>query len=283
MASSLVVRGFDLLVSGVGSNLGVSLLNKGSSDTLELWKSDKGLLVLSDDEEVGESGGEDVAGGVLDLDDLVGTWMVLNVHEGTNTTDIVSTSDEDGASVLALDDAIDFTGLEVELDGVVLLDLWVGETDGSSVVGNNIGDLVLSEGLSLDLAKLELSLLAFDADWLESSLNVIEDSEVLVGLWDLNNISETEWELGVSSDLTVNLDKSFSLSADFDSFLAGESVFQSVLEEDGKWDALTQLVGSSGWAVGVHASKFVQAPGGWCEHSLKMLLWSSCLYKSSAS
>ena len=115
MASSLVVGGFDLLVSGVGSNLGVSLLNKGSSDTLELWKSDKGLLVLSNDEDVRESGGEDVAGGVLDLDDLVGTWMVLNVHEGTNTTDIVSTSDEDGASVLALDDAIDFTGLEVEL------------------------------------------------------------------------------------------------------------------------------------------------------------------------
>ena len=115
MASSLVVRGFDLLVSGVGSDLGVSLINEGSSDTLELWKSDKSLLVLSDDENVGESGGEDVTGGVLDLGDLVGTWMVLNVHEGTNTTDIVSTDDEDIASVLALDDAVDFIGLEVEL------------------------------------------------------------------------------------------------------------------------------------------------------------------------
>ena len=115
MASSLVVRGFDLLVSGVGSDLGVSLINEGSSDTLELWKSDKSLLVLSDDENVGESGGEDVTGGVLDLGDLVGTWMVLNVHEGTNTTDIVSTDDEDVASVLALDDAVDFIGLEVEL------------------------------------------------------------------------------------------------------------------------------------------------------------------------
>ena len=102
-------------MSGVGSNLVVSLLNKGSPDTLQLWKSDKGLLVLSDNENVGESGGEDVSSGVLDLDDLVGTWMVLNVHEGTNTTDIVSTLDEDGASVLALDDAVDFTGLEVEL------------------------------------------------------------------------------------------------------------------------------------------------------------------------
>ena len=41
--------------------------------------------------------------------------MVLNVHEGTNTTDIVSTDDEDVASVLALDNAVDFIGLEVEL------------------------------------------------------------------------------------------------------------------------------------------------------------------------
>ena len=173
--------------------------------------------------------------------------------------------------------------IEAYLDGIVLLDLWVGEADGSSVVGNNIGDLVLSKGLSLDLAKLEVSFLAVDADWLETSLNVIEDAEVLVGLWNLNDILETEWESGVSSDLTVNLDKTLSLSADFYRFLAGESVFQSVLEEDGKWDALTQLVGSSRWAVGVHTFQFIQAPGGWCEHSLQMLLWSSCLYKSSAS
>ena len=131
------------------------------------------------------------------------------------------------------------------LDSVVLLDFWVGETDGSSVVGDNVGDLVLSEGLSLDLAELEVGFLTFDADWLETSLDVVKDSEVLVGLGDLNDVLETEWELGVSSDLTVDLDQTFSLSADFDRFLAGESVFQSVLEENGQWDALTQLVWAS--------------------------------------
>lgn len=236
MACSFVIF-FSLHVSGVGSDLLVSFLNKGLSDTLELWKSNNRLLVLSDDENVGESGGEGVSSGILDLDDLVGTWMVLNVHEGTNTTDIVSTLDEDGAAVLALDDSVDFTGLKVQLDGIVLLDFWVGETDGSSVVGNNVGDLVLSHGLSLDLAELEVGFLAFDADWLETSLGVVEHAEVLVGLWDLNDILETEWELWVSADLSVDLDQTFSLSADLDRFLAGESVFKSVLEKNGKWDA----------------------------------------------
>jgi len=275
MACSFVII-VDLGVSGVGGDLVVSLLNKGLSDTLKLWKSNDGLLVLSDDENVGETSGEGVASGILDVDDLVGTWMVLNVHEGTNTTDIVSTLDEDGASVLALDDSVDFAGLEVQLDGVVLLDFWVGEADGSSVVGHNIRDSVLSEGLSLDLAELEAGFLTFDADGLETSLDIVEDAEVLVGLGDLNDVLETEWELGVSSDLAINLDQTFSLSADFDRFLAGESVFKSVLEKDGQWDALTELVGSSRWAVGVHTSQFVQAPGGWCEHSLQMLFGSSC-------
>ena len=150
-------------------------------------------------------------------------------------------------------------------------------------MGHNIRDSVLSEGLSLDLAELEAGFLTFDADWLETSLDIVEDAEVLVGLGDLNDVLETEWELGVSSDLAINLDQTFSLSADFDRFLAGESVFKSVLEKDGQWDALTELVGSSRWAVGVHTSQFVQAPGGWCEHSLQMLFGSSCLYKSSAS
>lgn len=244
LAKSLVIF-FNLVGSGVRSDLAVSLFNKGLSDTLLLWKSNDRLLVLSNDENVGESGGEGVTSGILDVDDLVGTWMVLNVHEGTNSTNIVSSLDEDGAAVLALDNSVDFTGLKVQLDGVVLLDFWVGETDGSSVVGDNVGDLVLSEGLSLDLAELEVGFLAFDADWLETSLDVVEDSEVLVGLGDLNDVLETEWELGVSSDLTVDLDQTFSLSADFDCFLAGESVFQSVLEENGQWDALTQLVWAS--------------------------------------
>ena len=166
------------------------------------------------------------------------------------------------------------------LDSVVLLDFWVGETDGSSVVGHNIRNFVLSKALSLDSAELETGILSLTTDRLETSLDVIEDAEVLVCLLDSDNIHEAKWEPGVSSDLVVDLDQTFSLSADLDRLLAGECVLKSVLEKNGEWDAFTELVWASRWAVGVHAFQFVQAPFGWCELSLKMLPGSSCLNKS---
>ena len=70
------------------------------------------------------------------------------------------------------------------LEGVVDLDVGVGETDGSAVVGHNVGDLVLAEGLLGDLAEFEAGLVSVDSVWHESSLDVLEDSEVLVGLLD---------------------------------------------------------------------------------------------------
>lgn len=68
------------------------------------------------------------------------------------------------------------------LDSVVLLDVRVWEADGSAVVGNNVWDLVLAENLSLDSAKLELSLLLINLVGLETTLDVVKDAEVLTGL-----------------------------------------------------------------------------------------------------
>ena len=169
------------------------------------------------------------------------------------------------------------------LNSVVLLDFWVGETECSSVVGHNIRNFVLSKALSLDLAEFETGILTFNADRLETSLDVIEDAEVFVGPVNSDNILETKWELWVSSDLVVNLDQTFSLSADLDRLLAVECVLKSVLEKNGEWDAFTQFVWASRWAVGVHAFQLVQTPVGWSELSLKMLPGSSCLNKRSAS
>ena len=41
--------------------------------------------------------------------------MSLNVLEDTNTTDVVTTNDEDLSAVLVLDEALNFTGLKVKL------------------------------------------------------------------------------------------------------------------------------------------------------------------------
>merc|ERR1740133_62259 len=138
-----------LLLLLVGSVLLlVALLNKGEADALGLGKGDQGLLGLTDDENVGQTGGEGVAAGVLDVGNLVRTGMVLDVLEDTNTADVVTAGNEDGGAVVELDDRVNFVGLEVKLDGVVLLDVGVGETDGAAVVGNNVWHLVLAEDLA---------------------------------------------------------------------------------------------------------------------------------------
>jgi len=144
-----------IITSGVCSNLGISLIDKRKSDTLELGKSDKRLFALTDTENVGETGGERVSSGILDMDDLIGTWMMLNVHELSNTTNIVTTLNEYGCSILEFNHFVNLISLEVELNGIVLLDFWVGEADGPSVVSHNIRNFVLAEAFALYLAELE--------------------------------------------------------------------------------------------------------------------------------
>ena len=93
----------------------VSLSDEGKLDTVTLGELDQGLLALTDDEAVGETSGEGGAVGVLDVDDLVGTGVVLDVHEGANTTDIVTGSEVAGGSVFEFNNTVDLTSLKVQL------------------------------------------------------------------------------------------------------------------------------------------------------------------------
>jgi len=266
-----------LLLLLVGSVLLlVALLNKGEADALGLGKGDQGLLGLTDDENVGQTGGEGVAAGVLDVGNLVRTGMVLDVLEDTNTADVVTAGNEDGGAVVELDDRVNFVGLEVKLDGVVLLDVGVGETDGAAVVGNNVWHLVLAEDLAEDLAELELGLLLVNSVGLEATLDVVKHAEVLTSLGDGENILETEGVLVVTLDLAVNLDVGLTTLADLHGLLVGESVVKSVAEEHRHGDALTELVGALGGTGCVNTAELVKAPVGGGEHALQVLLGSSC-------
>ena len=130
------------------------------------------------------------------------------------------------------------------LDCVVLLDFWVGVADRPAIVGYNVWNLVFAHALSLDFAELESCFFGVDAHWLETTLDVIQDAEVLAGFWDLDNIHKAKWEAWVSSNFVVNFDISVSVAADFDRVLAGERVFESVLQKHGQGDALPQLMGA---------------------------------------
>jgi len=150
-------------------------------------------------------------------------------------------------------------------------------SDGSAVVSNDVRHLVGTNGLGDNLAQLESSLLLINGVGHVLALDVPEHSEVLAGSLDGNNVHEPEGILAVSSDLAVNLDETFLVFADLDDFLVGESVLQSLSQQNSDGDALSQLVGSSSGSVGVFSGKLVQHPVGRRSHALHVLLRSSSL------
>lgn len=77
---------------------------------------------------------------------------------------------------------------KVKLDSVVDLDGRVGVSDGSSVVGNEVGDTLGAELVLSDLEELEGGFLGGDSVDGESTLDVVEESEVLARLFDRDDV-----------------------------------------------------------------------------------------------
>jgi len=126
----------------------------------------------------------------------------------------------------------------------LLLDVGVRIPDGSAVVSDNIGDLVLAHCLSLDGAELEAGLLSVDLVSLVATLGIEEDSEVLSSLGNANDVHDAEGEAGISSDFVVNLDQTFLIPNDLNGLLTSESVVESVSEENSQRDAFSSFVGT---------------------------------------
>lgn len=91
-------------------------------------------------------------------------------------------------------------------------------------------DLLLSNVLLCDLAKLETSLFGINSMWVESSFDIHEDSEELVGFFNSNNVHLTKWESVFSSDSSVDLDETFLLFNNLDTFLSAHGVVEPLLQ-----------------------------------------------------
>jgi len=181
-----------------------------------------------------------VAGGVLDVDDVEGSWVSLSGEDSSDSTDVLTADDLAHVTGIELDPVGDLVGGEVELDGVADLAVWVWVSDGSAVVCHQVWDVVLLAEELLHSAELVAGLLGGDSVDDESALGVIDESEVLVGLLEGDNIHETGWVLDVSSDLAVDLDH--LAHHDLLALVSGKGVVESVSDEDGEWEALSELV-----------------------------------------
>ena len=120
---------------------------------------------------------------------------------------------------------------QIKLDGIMNSDGLIGETKGPPVVGNQVRDLIGTDGFLHDSADLEVLfvLINIDINELESALDVMHHSEGIVAFGDLNHVHQANWVLGVSSDLMVDSDQAFLLFEDLETFspIKGQSQFVS--------------------------------------------------------
>jgi len=255
------------------------------------------------------------------VDDVETTIVSLTVSDNTNTTHVTTTSGHGDHTSVELDEVGDLAGGEVNLDSVVDLDGWVWVTDAvnklsafvpqlqnisapklgptadrcdlrSSIMRNQVWDTTLAELNSLDLAQLVLGLLTSDAVDGETTLGVVDKTEVLASLLDGDDIHETSWVGSVGADLAVDLDEALhdnglglatvkSVLQPVDILLVAMSrdpivqVCAPVADKDDQRHAVSELVRTWGGLWCVSTGEFVQKPVAWCRQAVLVLSWST--------
>lgn len=233
------------------------LLLRRKLDSTTTGEGDEGLLARANSEDVLLTSSEGLASKILNIDNSVRARVLLDGLEKTNTTQVVTASDHDEVTETILDVVLDLSSGEVDLDGVVDLDVRVGVADGAAIVGGEEGDTLGAKLDAFDLAELEAGLLGLDAVESKAALDVEQETEVLASALNGDDIHEASGEGGVGADLTVDLDN--TLLEDEGDLTAGEGVFEAVAEEHDQRKALTELVGASRGAGSLSAVRTTKA------------------------
>jgi len=254
-------------------NSGISFFGDGFSDTFVFWETDEGFVAFSEQEDVAGSSGENVSGGVFDVDNIKRTWVSFSGLDGTDSTDVLTADDLAQVTSVEFDPVGDFVGGQVEFDGVTDFAVWVWVSDGSSVVCDQEWNVVFLNEHFLYSAKLVGSFFGGDSVNDESAFGVVDQSEVLVGFLDRDNIHETGWVFHISSYFSVDFDHS-SLQ-DLLALVTSKSVVESVSDEDGQWKALSEFVWAGIWSEAENSAGFGQHPVVRSCESFEMFLWST--------
>ena len=236
------------------------LFQNAQVETISFGEGNGWLLAVTDHEHIGVSGGEGLSIGISDVGDVETTQVLLDVHQGTNSTDVVTSGQVHKFSGFVLEPGGNLSLLKVILEGVSLFDFGVGESDGSAVVGHNVWDLVASNGFGLHLQKLVFGFVLLDGHKGESSLDIVKHSVVLVGLDNGKNIESTDGEFSISSDFVIDLDAGFSVLKDKGHFTGSQSKRQSLSQDDRKRKTFSKLVGTLAWSNCIDSSHFGKQP-----------------------
>ena len=122
------------------------------------------------------------------MNDIETSNVLLSVHNDTSPAHVTSASDHDDVACVELNKVGDFCLLNVILDSVVNSDMGVGITDGSAIVGDDVGNSTVADGDATDFQELVGRFLRCDAVDGETALNIIEETEVFSRFFDRDNI-----------------------------------------------------------------------------------------------
>jgi hypothetical protein len=122
------------------------------------------------------------------VDDGVGTRVLLDMLENTHTSKIVPASDHYEVSNAELDAILDLLSLEVELYGVVLLNVGVGVADGAAIMSGDEWHSLGSQLHTLNFAQLVLGFVLLNGMQGKFALDVEQKAEVLTGALNRDNI-----------------------------------------------------------------------------------------------
>jgi len=253
-------KSYLLSLLSVRFNSGGSFFKGGQGNTFFLGEGDPRVLSLSDHENVADSGGESVTSGVSDVDNIETTDVSISVDNNTDSSDVVTGGNHAKVASFEFNEIDDLTSGDVQLGGVIDGEFRVGESEGTTIVGDDVGDLVGADSLLGDLDKLIFSFFLADVSEDESSLNVVEDSVQFTSLLDGDNVHETSGESGVLSDLAIDSDIAFLVVDNHGDFSTSQSVLKTVLQDDGEGKGFSVLVGTLRGLSGEDTTEFVKHP-----------------------
>mmetsp|Transcript_11953 Transcript_11953/g.24032 ORF Transcript_11953/g.24032 Transcript_11953/m.24032 type:complete len:245 (-) Transcript_11953:142-876(-) len=220
-------------------NLGLLLQDCGSN-SLALWHGDEWLVTLSNNKHICNTCGKCVSSSILNLDDIKGSLVLLLVHNDSYTSIVMTSSHHAHVSNVKLDKVSDLSALNIKHDGIILLDIWVWVANSAAIVGGNVWHTSLAKLDTANLAQLVGSLLFRNAVNGETSLGIIHQAEVLIGLWNGDHIHESDWVGLVCADLSVNLDQAVHQNRHH--LLSVQGILESISQQQNQRKTLTCLM-----------------------------------------
>merc|ERR1711868_292549 len=192
----------------------LALLENVVTESLATRQGNHTIVILSrKHEDIGNTSGESTTLGILHMHNLEGANVLLATSNDTNTALILTTGDHTGSTSLELNDILG--------------------TNSNRLHTSKLVRVLVGEGLAVQAVQNE------------TALGIIHHAEVLVGLLNGDNIHEATRVVGVGANLAIDLDE--ALHENLLDLLLGESVFETVTQDQDQWQAFTHLVRAGGW------------------------------------